>query len=140
MAKFGSDVLSITFDDQGGTPRDVTQYVTSINGVEIEAILEAITAFGDEWERHLGVGLSKMAPIVVGGFHDDTASSGPHAVFRAVDSSPSQASRTFVAAFGGANGTVTVEARNAKYKILGKVGGITLFEATIQPSGAAVWS
>lgn len=140
MAKFGSNSVTVSYDDSGGTPQVVTDYITTMNGVEIEAITEPTTAFGDSWEEHTPVGVSKVAPIVVGGFYDDTAVSGPHVVFRALDTSPSAATRTLAIAFGGTNGTATVETRCSKYKITGKVAGLTMFEATLQPTGSLAWS
>jgi len=140
MAKFGSSSVTITFDDSGGTPRDVTQYVTEINGVEVEAMTDATHAFGDAWEEHTGTGMRKVAPIVVKGFYDDAATSGPHVVFSALDTSPSASTRTLAVAHGGTNGTATVECRCVKYKIAGKVGKLTEFEATLLPTGSLAYS
>jgi len=140
MAKFGSPSVTINFDDTGGTPRDVTQYVTAINGIEVEAMTEATTAFGDSWGEHTGTGMHNVPDIVVDGFHDDTATSGPHVVFRVVDSSPSASTRTLAVAHGGTNGTATVECRCVKYQVMAKIGELTKFKATLRPTGSLAWS
>ncbi len=140
MAKAGSASLTISFDDQAGTPRDLTPYVTSINGVEPESIAEEISSFGDEYARYLPVGFEKIAPIVITGYYDDTATSGPHVVLRALDKSPAQASRTLAINHSGTGGIFTVEAFCLKYKITGKLTGVTTFEATLQPTGEYAWS
>ena len=140
MAKFGSSSVTVTFDDSAAAPQVVTQYITEMNGIEIEAVTDPTHAFGDAWEEHTGTGMSKVAPVQLKGFYDDTATSGPHVVFRAVDTAPAAATRTLAVAFGGTNGTATVECRCVKYKITGKVGKLTEFEATLQPTGSLAWS
>lgn len=140
MAKFGSASITVNYDDSAGTPRTVTDYITEMNGIEIEAVTEPTHAFGDSWDEATGTGMSKVAPIVLKGFYDDTATSGPHVVFRALDTSPSASTRTLAVAFGGTNGTATVETRCAKYKVMGKVGSLTQFEATLIPTGSLAWS
>lgn len=140
MAKFGSSSITITYDDASGSPQVVTNYITEMNGIEIEAVTEASHAFGDSWEEATGTGMQRLAPITVKGFYDDTATSGPHVVFRALTASPSASLRTLAIAFGGTNGTATVETLCTKYKVTGKVGALTTFEATLTPSGALAWS
>lgn len=140
MAKYGSASVTVNYDDSGGTARDVTQYITEMNGIEIEAVTDPTHAFGDAWEEHTGTGMSKVGDIQLKGFHDDTATSGPHVVFRTLDTSPSATSRTLAIAFGGTNGTATVETRCIKYKVTGKVGNLSMFEATIRPTGSLAWS
>ena len=140
MAKFGSSSVTINYDDTGGTPRDVTQYVDSFNGVKITSKQDATTAFGDAWPEKTPTGMSEVADIVVEGFYDDTATSGPHVVFRALDTSPSATSRTLAVAFGGTNGTFTIETRCAEYELLPKVGTLHRFRARLETTGSGAWS
>lgn len=140
MAKFGSPSVTVNIDDSGGTARDVTQYIREMNGIEIEAVTDPTHAFGDSWEEHTGTGLSKISDLQLKGWYDDTATSGPHVVFRTLDTSPSAATRTVAIAFGGTNGTATYEARCMKYKVTGKVGNLTEFEATMRATGSLAWS
>lgn len=140
MAKYGSPSVTIAFDDSGGVARTVTDYITEMNGIEIEAVTDPTHAFGDSWEEATGTGLSKVADVVLKGFHDDTATSGPHVVFRALDTSPSASTRTLAINFGGTNGTATVECRCVKYKLGAKVGNLQTFEVTLRPTGSLAWS
>ena len=140
MAKFGTPTVTISFDDSGGTPRAVTDYITEMNGIEIEAMTEPTHAFGDSWEEHTPTGLSKVGAVTLKGFHDDTATTGPHVVFRALDTSPAAATRTLAIAFGGTNGTATVECRCVQYKVGAKVGNLQTFEVKLQPTGSLGWS
>lgn len=138
--KHGSSEITISYDDlPGGTLRDMTNYVTELGGVKITSNMQASTAFGDTWEEMLPSGVKKMDAITVKGFFDDTASTGPHVVFGDPDDSPQDATRTLTIVFGNSK-QVSVETRLVSYAVTGKVGSLTEFEASIQPTGAAVWS
>ena len=135
MAKYGSNSVTINFDNSGGTPVDMSQHVLECNGVEIEAILEESHSFGDAWFESLGTGLRKMAPVVLMGLYDDTSSTGPDAIFNAVNSGPSVSTRTLQIVYGSTKST-SVETLIAKYtrKIARQV--LHKYEVTLQPSGA----
>lgn len=136
MAKYGSNSLVIQIDStEGGSLTDISQYITSINGVEVEAVLAESHSFGDAWFEHLATGVRKMNPIVMGGFYDDTASTGPNAIFVGVQDSPADASRTLQITWGGSK-TTTVEVWIAKYSRLASRNELTRFEVTLQPTGA----
>lgn len=140
MAKYGSSSVSINYDDSGGTARDVSQYIDTINGIKITAKQDTTTAFGDSWGEKTPTGMSEVADIVVEGFYDDTATSGPHVVFRAVDTSPAATSRTLAIAHGGTNGTFTIETRCAEYELQPKVGNLHRFKARLETTGSGAWS
>lgn len=138
--KHGSSEFTISYDDTpGGTLRDMTNYITEFGGVKISSNMVQSTAFGDTWEEMLPAGLKKMEPITVKGFFDDTASTGPHVVFGDPDDSPQDSTRTLTVVVGNSK-QVTVETRLVSYAVMGKVGALTEFEASIQPTGAATWS
>lgn len=141
MAMFGSTSVTITYDDgPGGTGRAVTDYVTEIGGLSIEAILADTSAFGDIWGEHTPTGFKTVDEIPIKGFYNDAATSGPHVVFRDVDDGPSDSTRTLALVFGGTSGTFTIETRLKKYTVGAKVKGLTEYEAIVQPTGAGVWS
>ena len=106
----------------------------SINGVEVEAILQESHSFGDSWFEHLSTGLRKMNPLVVGGFFDDVAS-GPNAIFIGVQDAPADASRTVEITWGGTK-TTTVEVWIQKYTRKATRNELTAYEATLQPTGS----
>lgn len=136
MAKYGSSSIVIEIDStEGGTLSDISQYVQTINGVEVEAILQESHSFGDSWFEHLATGMRKMNPVVLGGFYDDTATTGPNAIFINVQDSPADATRTLKITWGGTK-TTTVEVWIQKYTRQATRNELTRFEATLQPSGA----
>ena len=77
MAKYGSVDVTVYFGDDAGTPVDMSDYVTSIGNVDVEALAEEVTAMGDSWAEHLKTGLFSMPALDPSGPHDDTATPGP---------------------------------------------------------------
>lgn len=135
MAKYGSNSVTINVDNSGGTPVDMSQHVLEINGIEIEAILEESHSFGDAWFESLAVGLRRMAPVVLGGFYDDAASTGPDVIFNAVANGPAATTRTFQVVYGASKST-SVETLIAKYGRKLSRGALHRYETTLQPTGA----
>lgn len=135
MAKYGSNSLVVEFDNSGGTLQNMTQYVTSINGIDIEAVLEESHTFGDQWFESLATGLRKVNDVVIGGFYDDTASTGPDVIFGAVADLPSVASRTLKLTWGSTK-TTSVETLILKYTRKPVKNELTKFEVTLRPTGA----
>ncbi len=134
MAKYGSNSLVINFDNVGGTPTDMSNYVQTINSVEVEAIIEESTSFGDSWMESLATGIRKMSDVVLGGMFDDTATSGPDVVFNAVASGPSASTRTLAITWGGSKIT-SVETLIAKYARTSARNTITKYAVTLKPTG-----
>jgi hypothetical protein len=141
MAMFGSTSVTITYDDgPGGTGRAITDYVTEIGGISIEALQADTSAFGDVWGESTPTGFKTVDEVSIKGFYNDAATTGPHVVFKDVDDSPSDSTRTLVVVFGGTNGTFTIETRLKKYMVGAKVKGLTEFEAVVVPTGSGAWS
>src|SRR4051812_17578183 len=114
MAKYGSPDIIVAFDNSGGTPVTMTQYVTEINGVKVEALLEESHSFGDSWFEALPVGIRKMGDIVLSGWYDDTVTTGPDAIFNAPVPTVSTATRTLTITWGGTK-TVSAETYIVSY-------------------------
>lgn len=130
MAKYGSDDLSISVDDSGGTPVDLTQYVQTINGLDIEALTEESHSFGDAWVEHLFTGIKRGNDLTIGGFYDDTASTGPDAVLIGIGTT-----RTVTITWGGAK-TSSFEAIIINYRRNPVRNELTKYEAVLRPTGA----
>lgn len=126
MAKYSSKDFSITY---GGT--DMSQHVRTINGVEIEAILEEAHSFGDTWFEALSTGLKRMNDVEIGGFFDDTAVSGPDVKF---GPSALGTAATLLLTWGGTK-TTSVSAFAHKYTRIAQVGAETQYSAVLRPSG-----
>ncbi len=135
MAKYGSPSIAIAFDNSGGTPVTISQDVLDINGIEIETLLEESQTFGDSWFESLSVGIRKLADVTIGGFYDDTASTGPNVLFNDLANGPSATTRTLTVTWGGAK-TTSVETLIMKYSRMPKRNGITRYTVVLRPTGA----
>lgn len=132
VGKHGSNEITITYDDgPGGTPRAITSYVLTMGAIKITSNMQANTPFGATVEAMLPTGVSKIDPVTLHGFWDDTATVGPHVVLIAPDTSPQAATRTLAIVFGNSK-TWTSEGYLASYAVLGKANGLTEFEAVLQ--------
>lgn len=134
MAKYGSNSLAISCDNSSGTPVVMTAYVTSIGSVEIESLLEESHSFGDAWFESLATGVRRMSDVVLGGFFDDTSSTGPDAIWNAVADGPTATSRTLLITWGGSK-TTSVEVLITKYSRTAVRNELTKFEVTLTPTG-----
>lgn len=134
MAKYGSPSIVVKIDDSGGTPQDITQYVQTINGIEVEALTEESHPFGVAWVAALATGLKKMADVVIGGLYDDTITTGPDALLNALPAGPATPTRTLEITYGGTKKT-TVEVIIAKYVRTAVRGSLHRYEATLRPTG-----
>lgn len=125
MAKYGSDDLEITV---AGT--SIKNYVDTLNGVDIEAMLQESHAFGDSWVEQLFSGVKRASPLVVAGFYDDTATTGPDALLNAIGTTVA-----IVITWGGTK-TSSFSAIIKMYKRMPNRGESTRYEATLEPTGA----
>jgi len=80
VSKYGSPDLSISIDNDSGTPVDLTDYIDEIGDVTVEALIAETTVFGDSYVKQTAVGLSQMPEFTIAGYYDDTATTGPDAV------------------------------------------------------------
>ena len=131
MANYGSNNLIFKIDvSDGGALTAMTNYITEIGGVKVvRGNVESI-AFGDTWDEHLLTGIRKMEPFTVGGFYDDTASTGPDVVFNGTHT----VTRSVEITWGGTK-TTSFEAWITDYERKPVVGDLTMYTATIQPTG-----
>lgn len=137
MALYGYDDLVVEFDNSAGALQNMSQYVTSIGPVIKEAITEESHAAGDSWVEHLFAGIRRMSPITIGGFYDDTATTGPNAIFDDVGvvAGPAAGTRTLAVTYGSTKKT-TVETIIMSYTRTPTRNETTKFEVVVQPTGA----
>lgn len=131
MAKYGSNNVTVNFDNSGGTPVDMSNYVDTINEVNVSAKLQESHAMGDSWVEQLFTGVKSMAPITLEGFYDDAASTGPDVVFNAPGNTTT---RTLQIVYGAAKST-SVETIITNYVRRVVRGDLTRFAVTLTPTG-----
>jgi len=124
----------IKIDDSGSTQRNMSAYVTSISDLGKEITALDVTTFADSAERVLaGIEISQEFSIT--GPFDDTATSGPDAVFGTLVG--------VIADFewhpkGTASGKrkISGKALCTSYKPTGEVKGLATYTTTFKVDGA----
>lgn len=140
MSKYGSSTVSIFIEGSpGGTSYDVSQYIDTLGGQKITAITEPSHTFGDSWEEHIPVGLSKGEPFDFEGQFDNVATSGPHAIFKDVDDGTTDDTRAMVVGFG-AVAYRHFDIRLASYEVIASNGKITRYKCNALPTGTVTWT
>lgn len=130
MSKYGSDDVVIEVDNSGGTLVNLSQYIDTINEINISAMIQESHAFGDSWVEQLYTGVKMTAPITIEGFYDDTSSTGPDVVLNSLGDT-----RTFKITYGSTK-TTSVEAVITSYVRRPVRGELTRFTCTLTPTGA----
>jgi len=141
--KYGSADVTVSYDNAPGaaaTPVVLTNFVMELGGAKIEVRHQTSHAFGDRWEEHTPTGLRGCPAIKVSGLFD-TTTGGPHDTLKVTDADadPNAGTRTLTLGFGDGK-TFTVETRLVDYEVAAKNAALTAFNATVQPTGAAVWT
>jgi len=139
MAKYGSSSVAIYVASSGGTTYNVTSYVDTIGGQKITSITEPTHTFGDSWEEATPVGLSRGEPFDIEGHYDDTATSGPHALFSAVDRGTTDSTRSVIVGLGGSK-FFSMTARLTGYETIATNGKLTRYRASFLPTGTVAWT
>lgn len=83
MAQYGPNNVKIEIEATvgAGTLTDITQYVTTLAGLKVNGNLEDGTVFGSAWEAKVAPGVRSADDPSLEGFYDDTATTGPDAIF-----------------------------------------------------------
>lgn len=139
---YGPADVTVTLEDApGGTPRNIHNYTEDgFSAADIVDIVEN-TALGDAWKSRAPTGVRDGEDITVKGDFDTTGTTGSHAVFKieAADVSPQSVGRELVFTPGDSK-TWTRTFHMTAYKVISENGNNTKFEATLSPTGAAVWA
>lgn len=128
MAKYGSKDIVIKVDStSGGSLQDMTSYITSFSGLTINQGMIESTPFGAQYAEQLAAGFKTAEDITIGGFYDDTASTGPDAVFKGVGET-----RSVEVTWGGSKKS-SFESIIKSYSRQPQVGELTKFEVVLTP-------
>jgi hypothetical protein len=135
MAKFDSAKSVFLIQDNGGQERDLSAYITNIDGLPGPRNLIDATTLGAA--GHLYHPSLENSPFSIEGFYDDTATVGPDAVLRGLRKD--ETARTFkygakglTAGFPRETGTCFCSAYTKRTQI----GNLVGFRADFQVSGA----
>ena len=134
MAFFDSKVSKFRIDDTGSLLRDLSAYITDVRGLPGPRELNEVTALGDSGARFIP-GLQDVA-IVLNGIFDNTATSGPDAVFGPLRTHTSAADFEY-GPEGSATGNVKYSGTCwvVTYELRSRVGNLVEWSATLQVEG-----
>jgi hypothetical protein len=124
MAKYSSKDLDLSVGGQS-----MKAHIRDDVTLSIEVATEEATAFGDTWEKHVSTGIKKGGTVTVGGFYDDTATTGPDVKFNVLGTE-----LAIIVTWGGSK-TSTFTAIAQKYDRIAKVKEMTKYLATLLITG-----
>jgi hypothetical protein len=126
--------LKIELDGADALLKNISAYVTSINGWSKERILEEITAAGDVTDRHAPIGFLQKSDVVLTGPYDNAANS----LTALANAWNDDTARTLQLTFDGAAATdvETVECYLAKFERNPSRGALHECVVTLKPTGA----
>ena len=127
MATAGSVDVAVNFN---GTV--MTAHTITMNEVVKEAVLEETTPFGVAWEESDYTGVKMVADITIEGLYDDTAVSGPDAVFGAIGTSGP------LVLTWKTGKTTSCTALIRSFARIAAVKAMTRYRVVLKPTGAVV--
>jgi len=133
MAKYGSNSIKVEFekaDSAGSADTNITAYVTKLGDITISKGAIVSTPFGVTAQEYLAGVVKNYEPFAIEGFFDDTATTGPDAIFNSVN----VVARYWKVTFGGTK-TSSGRCWITEYKRGQEVGGYQTYSATVQPTG-----
>ena len=132
MGLEGYPDLKIELDNNSDALKDISAYVTEINGYTVEQILEELSAAGDSTDRWGVVGFEQKAEITISGPYDDQADS-----LVAITLDGEGDTRTLKLTFDvGASDTRQVECIIKSTERAPSRGAFTKFTIVLRPTGA----
>ena len=132
MGLEGFPDLTIELDNAGDQLKDISAYVTEINGYSVEQILEELSSAGDATDRWAAVGFEQKAEITLAGPYDDQADS-----LVAITLDGEGITRTLKLTFDA--GTTDVRQVECIIRTSGRNpsrGAFTKYELVLRPTGA----
>jgi hypothetical protein len=133
--------VKFEIDDSSGSSHDISQYVTTCNGIHFQAPTVDVTPAGAgvaaaAWVKQLFGGIFNGQDITLTGVFDDTATTGPDALFKDLGCiATSAGTRTFKVTYGGTKSTA-IETIITGYDRDPVKGQPTMYTATLSTTGA----
>jgi hypothetical protein len=137
MANSAPSGITVFYDNAGGTPVDITQYVLTINDIDVESVAEETHSFGDAWEESLPVGIGRVGVVELSGLYDDIVTVGPNALFtgRVPEVPGTAVTRTLTITWRTGKSTA-FETYLLSYRRSADRNGLTKYTVRLQPTGA----
>jgi hypothetical protein len=134
MTFFDSSKSRFLIDDTGGTQRDLSLYITEVNGLPGVRVLRELTGMSDSGAMY--VPDVENSRIALRGLFDDTASSGPDAVLGPLNTHASAVDFEY-----GPEGNASGDVRYSgtcwvrSYELRSRVGRLVAWVASMQVEG-----
>ena len=125
--------LKIELDNNADALKDISAFVTEINGYTVEQILEEISSAGDSTDRWGVVGFEQKSEITLSGPYDDAADSLVAITLDGEGGSTRTLKLTFD---GGASDTRQVECFIKSTERAPSRGAFTKYTIVLRPTGA----
>lgn len=126
--------FKITSVSASTTFNAIGQYITEWSGYNPQAFLQESHAFGDAWKEQLFSGFQMADDITIGGFYEDTAATGPHALFGTLSHLGNE--RVIKMGFGTTNAYIKTDVLIRSYSRIPTRGELTKFQLVLAPTGA----
>ena len=132
----GVNEVSLSFEDSGGSARDIHDLVLGGFNPKLMARMAKIDGLGEAWERHTHTGKKGMDPITIEGVYD-TGANKSHVIFKDVGGSPRDAGREIVYDPGDGK-TWTFDVKIMSYEVMAENENVQKFRSEVQPTGTVV--
>ena len=134
MTAFNSKDSVFNIDDTGSTTRDISAFITNIDGIPGERELNEVTALGDGGRKYIP-GLENVV-ITLEGIYDDTTTTGPDAILGPLRTHTTAdiwdyGPKGSTGGFPKYSGTCWVR----RYEIISRVGDQVIWRAELQVDG-----
>lgn len=126
------------YDDENGTPVDITEQVLSMSNIKVSGMVEVVTPYGVRMQQMLPTGRGKMDPITLGGLMKTEVAAGLDVLFRGrLPEDPDTNSRTFTVDYiGDGSRTLGYETFLESYEVQpNNDNGLTRVAIVLQPTG-----
>ncbi len=138
MALHGFPNLKIELDNVSDVLKNISAYVTEINGYTVEQVLEELTSAGTSSDRWGVVGFEQKAEIVLSGPYDDTGD-GLVSITKDAEGLPAAGTRTLKLTFDNDGGPLderTVECIIRTTDRAPSRAALHKYTVTLRPTGA----
>lgn len=128
--------VSITSVSTTAVFNEISNYVDTLSGFNVEAMTQETHAFGDSFAEHAFTGVKRIDDITLGGFFDNAAATGPHVLLGPANLGGERVLKVYLTTGESHKVDVIV----AKYSAHPTRGELTRFESLLRPTGPYVTS